>query len=148
MQVNSRGPRELRQTCCPFRLREFRSIEDNGRRNGSWLASGDGELYFEIGPAEGFEWVFVKDPEDHAVFVFNCKVLAALDEAKSGIWRFPNSDRIMHVETPVLIHSMIQGADLLRLPQRNSWTYASLRFAQKVKEAGLKGLRFRQVSVS
>jgi hypothetical protein len=82
------------------------------------------------------------------LFAFNCPMIDALDEALSSIIRFPVSNRIMFVQKPVFIQSVIEKVDLFRPRYRASPTYVSERFVDRVKSAGLKGLDFTEVWTS
>ncbi len=78
------------------------------------------------------------------LFVFNCRVVDALDEANSTIWRFPSSGRIMRIKDVSFIQSKIEGLDMFRLPLRSSATYVSENFVKQYKKAGLVGLEFNK----
>jgi hypothetical protein len=86
------------------------------------------------------------DVEDGStLFVFNSKVVDALDEKRSSIVKFPGTDRIMQIKKVSFVESKIQGLDIFRLPHRASVTYVSEGFVERVKAAGLKGLTFTKV---
>lgn len=80
-----------------------------------------------------------------ALFVFNARAIDALDEPHSSLLRFPGTNRIMMIEKHAFFPSAIRGLDIFRLPMRASATYVSERFAERVKEAGLRGLVFNEV---
>jgi hypothetical protein len=61
------------------------------------------------------------------LFAFNCRMMDALDETLSSIIRFPASNRIMFVQKPIFIQSMIEKVDLFRPRYRASPTYVSER---------------------
>jgi hypothetical protein len=85
--------------------------------------------------------------DDVELWVFNAKVVDALDEAKSTIWRFPGSNRIGRIEKAVLRASAVRNLDIFRLPYRAAATYVSQRFVDGVQRAKLTGLKFEEVSV-
>ena len=80
------------------------------------------------------------------LFVLNARVIDALDEARSTLVRFPDSDRIMWLKKPAFVESAIEGVDIFRIPNiRGSPTYVSERFVERVKAARLRGLDFNKV---
>jgi hypothetical protein len=79
------------------------------------------------------------------LFVLNARVIDALDEGSSSVMKFPGTNRIMRIKKVAFIASAIEGVDLFRLPHRASSTYVSERFVERVKAAGLHGLRFNEV---
>jgi hypothetical protein len=83
--------------------------------------------------------------DDIELFILNVQVIDALDEAKSTIWRFPSSNRIMRITKTVFIPSVVRDVDMFRLPHRASATYVSERFVERVHSAGLCGLTFNEV---
>lgn len=84
--------------------------------------------------------------DDTELFVLNVtRVLDAIDEGGSQIQRFPDSGRIMRIESIAFKESVVKGVDLFRLPHRMSATYASERFVIAVEKAGLVGLEFDKV---
>jgi len=83
--------------------------------------------------------------DDVELFVFNARVIDALDEANSSLMKFPGTNRIMRIKKVAFVGSAIGGADVFRLPHRASSTYVSERFVERVKAAGLRGLVFNQV---
>lgn len=78
--------------------------------------------------------------EDVELFVFNARVVDALDEKRSSVIRFPESGRIMYMLETAFRESMVDKVDISRLPYRASLTYVSDQFVARVKEAGLTGL--------
>jgi hypothetical protein len=79
------------------------------------------------------------------LFVLNARVIDALDEPNSVLWKFPETNRIMYIEKVAFVSRLIEGVDLFRLPHRASTTYVSERFVERVKTAGLRGLVFNKV---
>ena len=79
------------------------------------------------------------------LFAFNARVVNALDEGRSTILRFPDSNKIMWIKKVAFIESAIRGLDIFRLPLRASATYVSQRFVDCVHAAGLVGLEFNKV---
>jgi hypothetical protein len=79
------------------------------------------------------------------LFAFNARMVDALDEARSTLERFPDSNRIMWIKKVAFIESAIRGLDMFRLPDRGSVTYVSQRFVDRVNAAGLVGLEFDKV---
>jgi len=79
---------------------------------------------------------------------FNSQVVDALDEAKSTIWRIPDTDRINRLKTVTLIGDRIAGFDVFRLPYKVSSTYVSERFKQQYEALRLTGLDFKPVEES
>jgi hypothetical protein len=79
------------------------------------------------------------------LFAFNARMVDALDEARSTVERFPDSNRIMWIKKVEFIESAIRGLDMFRLPRRSSPTYVSQRFVDRVNAAGLVGLEFDKV---
>ena len=82
------------------------------------------------------------------LFVLNSRAVEALDEARSSVERFPDSNKIMWIKKIVFIESAIRGLDIFRLPGRGSATYVSQRFVDCVHAAGLVGLEFNKVWAS
>ena len=72
-------------------------------------------------------------------------ILDALDEAESQILRSPDDGRVMWVEEPHFLDSVVKGVDMFRLPIRGSLTYVSERFVGMYKDAGFVGLEFKKV---
>lgn len=83
--------------------------------------------------------------DDVELFVYNAGVVDALDEARSTLWRFPESNRIMDLEKPVFFESAIGRRAIFKLPLRASPTYVSEEFVHRVKLARLLGLVFNRV---
>lgn len=79
------------------------------------------------------------------LFVFNARIVDALDEARSAVMRFPGTNRIMDITQAAFIEPKVRGLDIFRLPHRASSTYVSERFVDRVKTTGLVGLDFNQV---
>lgn len=79
------------------------------------------------------------------LFVFNARVVDALNEKQSSIEYLPGTNEIVWFNKISFSTSKIQGLDLFRLPLRAGSTYVSERFVNRVKEAGLEGLVFDQV---
>jgi len=77
--------------------------------------------------------------------VFNSRVVDALDESRSSLVKFPETNRIMHIDRVAFIEAVIEGIDIFRLPHRASSTYVSNRFVERVNKAGLRGLEFNRV---
>ncbi len=80
------------------------------------------------------------------LFVFNCKIVNALNEAGSIIQRFPGTDRIMRVKKVMFVEDEVKNLDMFRLPYRLSPTWVSDRFVKHYCEAGLRGLTFKEVT--
>jgi hypothetical protein len=77
------------------------------------------------------------------LFVLNVtNVLDALDEKRSELTRFRESNRIMRIKKPVFKPAMIANAEIFRLPYRASPTYVSQIFVDRVNGVGLEGLEF------
>jgi hypothetical protein len=83
--------------------------------------------------------------DDVELFVLNARVVDALDEARSSLMKFPGTNRIMRIKKVAFVDSRIRDLDMFRLPHRASSTYVSDRFVQRVKSAGLRGLKFNKV---
>jgi hypothetical protein len=83
--------------------------------------------------------------DDVDLFVFNARVVDALDEARSLITKIPGTNRILHIEKVVFIEPAVRGLDIFRLPHRVGETYVSERFVDRAKAAGLVGLKFEKV---
>lgn len=79
------------------------------------------------------------------LWVFNSRICDALDEARSVITRFPQTNRIMFINKVAFIRSTLENIDVFRLPHRASSTYVSDRFVDRVNNAGLRGLEFNRV---
>lgn len=79
------------------------------------------------------------------LFVLNARIIAALDETRSSLMKFPGTDRIMWLKRAAFVAAMVEGVDLFRLPHRASATYVGERFVKRVQEAGLRGLDFHEV---
>ncbi len=91
------------------------------------------------------ELLQLETEDDVDLYVFNAKVIDALDRVRSEIISYPGTDRILMLKRPIFSSSEIDGADLFRLPHRASSTYVSENFVRRVGEAGLKGLDFKLV---
>ena len=83
--------------------------------------------------------------EDVELYVFNARAIDALDEERSTIIRFPETNRIMRLKKVTFVEAAISDAEIFRLPHRASPTYVSQRFVDRVKDAGLVGLQFKNV---
>lgn len=79
------------------------------------------------------------------LFVFNARVVDALDEGHSSLMKFPGTNRIMRIKKVAFVTSTVQSVDIFRLPHRASSAYVSDRFVKRVKAAGLHGLEFNKV---
>jgi hypothetical protein len=79
------------------------------------------------------------------LFAFNARSIDALDEARSSLMRFPGTNRIMRIMKVSFVTSAVQDVDIFRLPHRASSTYVSDLFVERVRTAGLCGLKFRKV---
>ena len=86
--------------------------------------------------------------DDVELFAFNSLTVDALDEARSTVERFPDSNEIMWIKKIAFIETAIHGLDIFRLPGRASATYVSERFVDRVNAAGLVGLDFETVWAS
>lgn len=84
--------------------------------------------------------------DDIELFVFNVRTVDALDEERSSIMRFPDTNRIMWIKKAIFIPSKIRDLDLFALPHRGTSTYVSDRFVSRVESSGLRGLTFTLVS--
>lgn len=79
------------------------------------------------------------------LFIYNAKVVDALDEASSTVSKFPNTDRIMAIKKVAFVKSAIEGLDIFRLSRWPNTSYVSERFVERVNQAGLRGLVFNEV---
>lgn len=80
------------------------------------------------------------------LFVLNVtRVIDALDEERSDLTRFPDSNKIMAVWAPAFHEPMIRGVDFFKLPMRSSCLLVGDYFVERVREAGLEGLDFTPV---
>lgn len=79
------------------------------------------------------------------LYVFNARVVDALDEAHSSVMRFPGTNRIMRIKKAAFIEAAIREQDIFRLPHRGSSTFVSARFVDRVDATGLVGLVFNRV---
>lgn len=70
-----------------------------------------------------------------------------VDEARSEIIRFPDSDRIILVRRLVARGDLLSGLDMFRLPLRSSGTYVSSRFIEIYRDHKLEGLAFDPIEV-
>lgn len=84
----------------------------------------------------------LESEDDVQLHVFNCRIVDALDEARSSVMRFPSTNRIMYIEKPVFREGMVAGIDLFRLPLHSA-TYVGETFLQRYTKAGLTGLSFQ-----
>lgn len=87
----------------------------------------------------------LRNPEKE-LFLFNCLTeVDALDEEHSDVKRFA-SGRIMRVVSYAFRADRLANAGVFKLPQvRGSAIYATDRFAEVLRESGLKGTEFGQV---
>ena len=83
--------------------------------------------------------------DDAELFAFNARTVDALDETRSSIVRFPDSNRVMDIEQVAFVDSKIRGLDIFRLPYRAMPTYVSEYFVNRVNDAKLVGLEFEKV---
>jgi hypothetical protein len=84
-----------------------------------------------------------------SLWVFNVTCIRdALDTERSAVVRFPGTDKIMRITSPVFRGSAVHGVDVFRLPHRASPTYVSQRFVSMVKDARLVGFGFKPVPLS
>lgn len=81
------------------------------------------------------------------LFVFNSRVVDALDEEHSLIKRLTGSNKILLIKRAAFIDTLLQGVDIFRLPHASSPTYVSENFVNKIKGSGLVGLRFKDIDV-
>lgn len=73
------------------------------------------------------------------------RVLAALDEGASEVWRFP-SGSIMGIRRHALKADVIAGHDIFKLTvPRVSQTFVSQRFVDAWRKAKFKGLEFERI---
>ena len=79
------------------------------------------------------------------LFVFDAQLVDALVESESKITKFPDSGRIMVVESEMLDETKLEGMNVFRLPYRSSPTYVSDQFVSAVNQHGLVGLDFECV---
>jgi hypothetical protein len=79
------------------------------------------------------------------LFVFNARVVDALDEKRSRLVRFPGTQQIMRVDRHSLVPEVVAPLDIFRLPHKASPTYVSERFIERVRSAELRGLVFNRV---
>jgi hypothetical protein len=79
------------------------------------------------------------------LFVFNARIVDALDETRSSVMKFPGTNRIMRIKQVAFIASAVRGLDIFRLPHRASSTYVSDRFVDRFNATGLVGLEFIEV---
>ena len=102
------------------------------------------EALLEILEAHG-EILPLATDDGVALFVFNARVVDALDEARSSLVRFPGTHRIMRIEKVAFVEAAVRDLDIFRLPNRAGPTYVSERFVDRVEAAGLRGLQFEKV---
>lgn len=81
----------------------------------------------------------LQDAEGVELWIFNSRVVPALDEKASEIWRFKDG-RIMNIMSAVIIPSATEGLDLFRVELGGS-LFVSERFADRVRKARLSGIR-------
>ena len=105
------------------------------------------EALQDIWTADG-EILPLATDDDVELFVFNAQVKAVMDEARSSLVMFPETNRIMQIKQIAFIEALIQGVDVFRLPHRASATYVSQHFVDRVTSAGLCGLEFNCVWTS
>jgi hypothetical protein len=77
-------------------------------------------------------------------FAFNItNVVDALDEAASGIWKFPSTGRIGNIKSYVFNRDAVHDQWLFKIPQQSSTEgFVTDRFVDLVKSAGLTGFGF------
>ena len=77
-------------------------------------------------------------------FIFNVlQIVDALDESASRIIRFPNSEKILEIESFVFEPTPVVGVHIFKLKQQPlGRVFISDRFVERVKEARLTGFRF------
>lgn len=83
--------------------------------------------------------------DDVELFVYNARVVDALDEVNSTLFKIPNTDRINYIKKVVFVKSAIQGLNIFRLSRYPNTTYVSERFIERVNRANLRGLVFNEV---
>ena len=77
------------------------------------------------------------------LFLLNVtRVLDALDEERSIIECFPDSDRIMFLKAAAFHEDKVRGVPLFKLPHYGSQIFAGESFRQRVLESDLEGLAF------
>jgi uncharacterized protein DUF1629 len=76
------------------------------------------------------------------LYVFNVRVIDALDETRSEVEKFQGTNRISYLGKIAFIPSAIHGVDMFKIPMRVSSTYLSERFVERVQGAKLTGLTF------
>jgi hypothetical protein len=86
------------------------------------------------------------DCSEPDVVLFNVtRVLDALDETASDIWRF-SSGKLMRVARYVFRPEVVSGVDIFKIPNlRVSPTFVSERFVEMVKAARIRGAAFTKV---
>lgn len=78
-----------------------------------------------------------------ALFALNVtRVLDALDEERSVVKRFPDSDGVMSIDEYVFHEDVVRDVPFFKLPHYGSQIYVGEPFRQRVLEAGLVGLEF------
>lgn len=97
------------------------------------LFDADGEL-LPLSTTDGIE-----------LFVFNARVIDAMDRPNSSLELYPGTDRIMRVKQLALLGPALSRAALFRLAHRGSPTYVTSRFVERYEAAGLSGLTFKHV---
>ena len=79
------------------------------------------------------------------LFVFNCRVIDALDQERSKLMVLKKAGVVLRIEKPVFTRKC-EGLDLFRVALKASPTYVSERFVSAYEAAGLKGMKFKEVS--
>lgn len=143
----------LKNSWKPVRVRRVRADERQGFKASDfpWLGSHAlvmrrraldslGDLLLQNG-----EILPLATEDNVELFVFNSKVLDALDEETSSVMRFPGTNRIMRVRKYEFIESKVTDIAIFRLPFRASPTFVSDSFVERYKTADLVGLEFKEV---
>ncbi|RHX89055.1 imm11 family protein [Leptospira stimsonii] len=81
------------------------------------------------------------------LYIFNSRLVDALNYDLSSVTYFPGTNRIMHLADVVLIEERLQTVDIFRLPHRASPTFVSQAVREAVVAADLKGLDFEECLV-
>lgn len=87
--------------------------------------------------------IFGDDGSD--MFVFNSKILDALDVCHSSLINFPGTDRIMKILKHSFLEDVILKSDIFKLPYKGSSTFVSQKFFDRVISSNLRGLDMIEV---
>jgi hypothetical protein len=79
------------------------------------------------------------------LYVFNMRVIDALDRERSAIDYFGEDNRHLWVRRPMFVRSALEGVDVFKQAGVANSIYYSDRFLARVKAAKLKGLDFTKV---